>query len=129
MGRQERGAAAVELALVTPLLLLMLFGVIDFGRMLNAQITLTEAAREGARAASLGYSAGPRVTAVAGDVGVVSVQTTPCAANAAPSANATVVVTHAFQPVTPIGAIMSMFGGDEDGAVTIHATGVMPCLG
>ena len=35
------------MALVLPLLLFVLFGVIDFGRMLNTQITLTEAAREG----------------------------------------------------------------------------------
>ena len=51
--RDEQGAAAVEMALVLPLLLLLLFGIIDFGRVLNAQITLTEAAREGARAAAL----------------------------------------------------------------------------
>ena len=36
-----------------PVLLLVIFGIIDFGRMLNAQITLTEAAREGARATSI----------------------------------------------------------------------------
>jgi Flp pilus assembly protein TadG len=118
----------VELALVTPFLLLLLFGVIDFGRMLNAQITMTEAAREGARAASLGYDAGPRVTAVADSVGAVTVQTTPCAGDDT-SADAVVEVTHAFEPATPIGPLMALFGGDEDGSVTITATGVMPCLG
>ena len=49
----DRGAVAVEFALLLPLLLLIAFGIIDFGRALNAQITLTQAAREGARLAAL----------------------------------------------------------------------------
>ena len=48
-GALDRGAAAVEFALLLPLLLLLVFGIIDFGRALNAQVTLTQAAREGAR--------------------------------------------------------------------------------
>ena len=50
---RERGATAVEFALLLPVLLLLLFGIVDFGRALNAQITLTQAAREGARLAAL----------------------------------------------------------------------------
>src|SRR5438477_589960 len=46
----DRGAAAVEMALVLPLLLFVIFGLIEFGRMLNTQLTLTEAARAGALA-------------------------------------------------------------------------------
>ena len=45
----ERGAAAVEFALVLPLLLIMLFAIIDFGWVLNQQMSVTAAAREGAR--------------------------------------------------------------------------------
>ena len=52
--RQDRGAAAVELAIVLPVLLLVLFGLIDFGRAFNANMALTQAAREGARVAALG---------------------------------------------------------------------------
>lgn len=128
MTRTDRGAAAVEMALVTPLLLLMLFGIIDFGRMLNAQITLTEAAREGARAVSLGHPAEPQVTAGTGDMGTVAVQATECPGDDT-DADAIVEVSHAFQPVTPLGPLMSWFGGGEDGYVTITARGVMPCLG
>jgi len=36
---RDRGAAAVEFALLLPVLLLLVFGIIDFGRALNAQIT------------------------------------------------------------------------------------------
>lgn len=44
------GVAAVEFALVVPLLLVVLFGIIDFGFMLYDKAMLTNAAREGARA-------------------------------------------------------------------------------
>src|SRR5215469_14940436 len=49
----ERGAAAVEFALLLPLLVMLIFGMIDFGRAINAQITITQAAREGARVLAL----------------------------------------------------------------------------
>jgi Flp pilus assembly protein TadG len=55
-GHFERGAAAVEMALVMPLLILMVMGIIDFGRIFNGEIQLSQAAREGARIAALGAS-------------------------------------------------------------------------
>ncbi|MDQ0117346.1 Flp pilus assembly protein TadG [Pseudarthrobacter defluvii] len=45
----ERGAAAVEFAILLPLLLMLVLGIIEFGRAYNAQITLTNAARDGVR--------------------------------------------------------------------------------
>ncbi|BAS10190.1 tade family protein [Arthrobacter sp. Hiyo4] len=47
--RSERGAAAVEFALLLPVLLMLVLGTIEFGRVYNAQITLTNAARDGVR--------------------------------------------------------------------------------
>jgi Flp pilus assembly protein TadG len=47
--RRDGGAAAVELALVAPVLLILVFGVIDFGRALFTMNVLTAAMREGAR--------------------------------------------------------------------------------
>lgn len=45
----ERGAAAVEFALVAPILVLLVFGIIEFSRAYNAQVSLSNAAREGVR--------------------------------------------------------------------------------
>src|SRR5689334_712117 len=50
---RDRGAAAVEFVLVLPVLLLIIFGIVDFGRMLYAKITLTQAAQASARAAAI----------------------------------------------------------------------------
>ncbi len=47
---RERGAAAVEFALVLPLLLAMLLGVVEMGLALYDKAVLTHASREGARA-------------------------------------------------------------------------------
>ena len=49
--RFERGAAAVEMALVLPVLILFIGGIVDFGRAYFTQVVLANAAREGARAA------------------------------------------------------------------------------
>ena len=47
----RRGVAAVEFAIVAPLFLLILFGIIEFGRMMMVQQVLTNASRVGARRA------------------------------------------------------------------------------
>lgn len=52
------GAAAVELALLLPLLVLVVGGIVDFGFAFNAQIGLTHAAREGARVEAIGSGDG-----------------------------------------------------------------------
>jgi len=45
----ERGAAAVEFALLLPLLMLILFGVVEFGMIMYSREVITNASREGAR--------------------------------------------------------------------------------
>ena len=56
VGRSERGASAVELALVLTLLVFFLFGTIQFGIAYNRYQGLQAAAREGARIAAIGGS-------------------------------------------------------------------------
>jgi Flp pilus assembly protein TadG len=129
---RDRGATAVEFALVLPLLLLLVCGIIDFGRALNAQISLTEAAREGARLEALGYPSAlvdSRTVAAAPDLSGVNVTVTQaCAPGAGPAADAQVSVSYTFTFITPIGAVAGLLGGGGIGAPTVlTAQGVMPC--
>ena len=50
-GKDENGQGLVEFAIILPLFLLLVMGIIQFGIILNGQITLTSASREGARLA------------------------------------------------------------------------------
>ena len=48
--RNHRGASAVEFALVLPILMLLFFGIVDFGLLIYDKQVITNATREGARA-------------------------------------------------------------------------------
>jgi Flp pilus assembly protein TadG len=63
LARSERGTAVVEFALIAPLLFLLVFGIIEFGRILNTYNQLTQLAGQGARAAAV--SRNPDGTAIA----------------------------------------------------------------
>jgi hypothetical protein len=54
----ERGVAALELALILPMLLIMAFWVIDFGRLIQARLIVTNVSREGGSLASRDISFG-----------------------------------------------------------------------
>jgi Flp pilus assembly protein TadG len=102
----DRGAAAVEMALVMPLLVSLLLGIIDMGRLFNAEIQLSQAAREGARIASLGppstqSDAEGRAKAAApapgfGGDGSISATASMCPTNPPAGSNGTVTVTYPF---------------------------------
>lgn len=58
----RRGAAAVEMALVTPFFVMLVFAIIEFGRAMMVCNLVTNAAREGTRAAVLDGSTNAAVT-------------------------------------------------------------------
>jgi Flp pilus assembly protein TadG len=60
LSRGDSGASAVEFALVVPLLLLIVFGIINFGIIFSQQLTINNAVREGARRAVVADPAAPR---------------------------------------------------------------------
>jgi Flp pilus assembly protein TadG len=137
---RDRGAAAVEFALVVPVLLLIVFGIIDFGRLLNAQLQVSEAAREGARASStiMGTS-GQRAAAAEDRISYFSSSTvssvqfdsgasTFCGRTPGDGSVNKVAATYQFHFITPVGDIGALFGGGRWGApITVRATSVMPC--
>jgi Flp pilus assembly protein TadG len=88
----DSGASAVEFALVLPLLVLLVFGIFEFGRAFSIQVQLSGAAREGARVMAIQNDAAAardatRAAAPAigapltnGEIGVVPASCTPGAA-------------------------------------------------
>jgi hypothetical protein len=117
----------VEFALVLPVLLMLIFGIVDFGRMLSAKITVTEAAREGARAAALvGQDAGEaRVVTATSDLNAdrVTAVVSGCE-DGAPDAVAT--VTYHFEFITPVSLLFG--SGASEGFTDLTSKGIMPCL-
>ena len=52
--RNKKGQSVVEMALLLPVLLLILLGIIEFGRIYGAYMIISNAARDGARVGSVG---------------------------------------------------------------------------
>jgi Flp pilus assembly protein TadG len=82
--KNRRGAAVVEFAIVAPIFFLLIFGMIEFGRVVMVQQLLTNASREGARLGVLNdatssqvqtkvvdYLAGANITIATSNVNVV----------------------------------------------------------
>ena len=121
--RSERGAAAVEFALVLPVLLLLVLGGVEFSRAYQTQATLVAAAREGVRILAIEDDAAAARAAVRtasavlnpavsdADIGVTPV---PCDAG-----NATVRIAYRLPYLTG-------FFGD---GIDLSAEGVMRCHG
>jgi hypothetical protein len=51
--RSSKGQTLVEFALISPIIILLLVGIIDFGMAMDRRIVLQHAAREGARMAAV----------------------------------------------------------------------------
>jgi Flp pilus assembly protein TadG len=132
----ERGAEVVELALVMPVLLLVIMGVVDFGFLFQRYAVLTNAAMEGARVGTLpGYQipqdVTARVNAYAASGGVpaasIVVQAIAATVPAAGGGNypaVQVTVTHNYT-LDYIGPIAAIFGGQGARTVTMRARSIM----
>ena len=59
--KSEKGASAVEFALILPILLMLIFAIFQFGIAYNNYIALTHAAREGARLAAVNFDEDPGI--------------------------------------------------------------------
>jgi Flp pilus assembly protein TadG len=111
--KSEHGAALVEFALVAPILFLLVFGIVDFGRALFTLNNLTSAVREGARFAAV-QSAGTTQATVRQQVqnylaefGGDPVDPNSILMNPSTITTATVCVRvwingYQFQPITPL---------------------------
>jgi Flp pilus assembly pilin Flp len=130
--RRESGASAVEFALVLPLLLLVIAGVVDFGRALFTQVTLTNAAREGARAAIFTPSTpGPslRASTAAPGISPLVIQVKACPTNPAPTDYATVRAINAPFNWILLQPAMNFFGAGDALPTSLAGKAVMKCGG
>lgn len=105
--KRRRAVAAVELAIVTPVLLTMLFGIIEFGWIFTVRQALVTASREGARTASLPGSTvadvQTRISEYTLPLGLSSAATqVACDEEGAPSGTVTVSIPYAT--VTLVGS-------------------------
>ena len=138
--RDERGAAVVEFALILPVLVLFVFGIIQFGQAYSARIELTSAVREGARLAALGNTTEAAVAqatkAAAKGLNANDIQVTytasPGSSCAGASSTTTVLVT-TTSTTMPTGTVVATYDFRYDiplfgtGTWTLSATGVMRC--
>lgn len=121
MIKREGGAAAVEMALVLPVLILILLGIMEFGRAYNAQVTLTNAARESVRVMAISKNPATARSSAVTAAGTLRPLLThaniaisvPGAATANPcpaGSTATVTITYTLSTLTKIAGPFSMTG-------------------
>ena len=118
----NRGAAALEFGLLMPILILLIFGMVEFGRGYNAKLTVTHAAREAVRVYSLdaGDPGAAAQNAAGGLAVTTSVSGGPCSDPANSGDPVSVTVNHTVSYNIPL------FGG---GSWNLSETATMRCGG
>lgn len=121
----EHGAVAVEFALLAPVLIMILLGIMEFGRAYNTQLTLTNAAREGVRVMAIDNNAATALAATtnsadtltpalrATDVAIAFQTippTTPAPTECAPGLQVTVTIRYTLNTMTGIAGPFNMIG-------------------
>ena len=107
----ERGQTLVETAIMLPVIVLILFGILDAGRIFSTWVVVTNASREGARAGAV-HASEPTIkttaAAVGAPVGVTTANVVVTNAQGDPGENVTVQVSKGVSMITPL--IQTFFG-------------------
>ncbi|VBB06615.1 Hypothetical protein LUCI_1851 [Lucifera butyrica] len=122
--RNNRGQSMVEFALVLPVFLLLVAGMMEFGRVMNQYLVVTEAAREGARSAAVGNDDATVIAAVNAaastiNQGQLTVTISPSPTRT-PGDPVTVTVSNPVELITPL---ISQFFAQNP--VTVQGKAVM----
>jgi Flp pilus assembly protein TadG len=138
---REKGSSAVEFALVLPVLMLILFGIIEFSIIFYDKAIVTNASREGARRGIVYLSASTGVSAdeVASTVssycssylvsfgsGTVTPSTTVTGNCAVPGSSLTVTVNYPYTFLV-LPSLGRGHGGSLPGSLTLNGVTVMRC--
>jgi Flp pilus assembly protein TadG len=117
--KSEKGQSLVEFALIVPVLVLLLLGIMDFARIFHAYLTIDHAGREAARVASIGKDV-PTIKAKAVEQGTsIGLKTADVTATTGLSGtNATVTIRYTITFLTPM-------VGNVVGPLTLEDTTIM----
>jgi Flp pilus assembly protein TadG len=137
--KDRRGASAVEFALVLPLLIVLLFGIVEFGLLMYNKAVITNASREGARAGIV-FSPRPDETSIKkvasdyADPRVVSFGAKRVTDPSVPSGKCTafgndliVNVSYPYQFLVFSNVVSLLGSGTMSNTVTLTARTVMKC--
>lgn len=116
----ERGAAAVEFAIVVPVLVMLLLGIMEFSRAYNAQAELSAAAREGVRvmavtgnqttARSAAKNAAVSLSPALQDTNISFGAPCPSTVSTGTSPQTTITITYSLSTLTGIAGPFTMTG-------------------
>jgi Flp pilus assembly protein TadG len=109
--RPERGQALVEFALVVPLMLVLVFAVVDFGRAYLVWVTLRHASFEAARDGSTGDTQSgivARAQSAAGPYNDSNLSVSVSNAQGASGSDVVVTTTYNLQFITPLAAFVNL---------------------
>ncbi len=127
--RKERGQSLVEFALIIPIFFILVLGIIDFGMALRSYITLTNAAREGARVGVVcqgGTSTSASTAAIAqvvhsgGALDLTSANVTQATTPCTTGSDVIVTAQYTYRFITPLGGFVTLFGGSN--SITFRST-------
>jgi Flp pilus assembly protein TadG len=123
----ERGQTLVEFSMILPLMLVLLFALVDFGRGFHTWLVVTNAAREGARVAATQKDYATIQTRIYDSLGSLDpadLDIDPTNVQGARGEAVEIDLTYEFEYVTPIGGIINfMTGGSLDTPViSSHAS-------
>lgn len=127
----DAGQSLVEFAMVLPFFLVLLFALVDFGRAFYTWLNVTNAAREGARAAAVQLDS----TAIDARIydSVCKSYPTDCSLDTAKmtvtktnvqgarGSSATVDISYAFSYVTPLGGMLALLPGSAGATLATPA--------
>jgi Flp pilus assembly protein TadG len=138
--RRQRGQSLAEFALVMPIFLVLVMGIVDFGMGLKSWISITNAAREAARWGAIHCSSGDYLNsdveqrAVDAATGLDEAMLTAtvdtsagvsCDDSQVSTQSLVVDVDYEYKLITPLAGMLSIFGGSGFSSIDLHSTADM----
>lgn len=127
--RTERGAAAVEFAMVFPLVIMLLITIIEFSRLWNIQATLSDGARVSSRYAAVHHEDPDVIATATAQAEAIPGLVDWSAASIAISIDCEVAEVATSEISISPGSITGWFADALGTPITLSATGKMPCGG